>query len=79
MIYGFAKVFPDFKPVPVKPGYDPIVYQLESVSGGVRYIVHMEGAEPGTPLHALRFSLLYAYVLRGPASAPSPGGAAPVR
>jgi hypothetical protein len=72
VIFAFSQALPEFKPVHVDPGYDPIVYQLESVTGGTRYIIHMEGAEPGTPLHAMRFSLLYAYVLRQPAGEDQP-------
>ena len=68
VIFALSHAVPDLKPVRVDPGYDPIVYQLESVSGGARYIVHMEGAEPGAPGHDLRFSLLYAYVSRQPAT-----------
>ncbi len=68
VIFARAHAVPDLKPVNVDPGFDPIVYQLESVSGGVRYIVHLEGAEPGAPGHDLRFSLLYAYVARQPAT-----------
>ena len=64
-------------PVSVKAGYNPIAYQLERVTDGQRYIVHLEGAEPGGlghPLtmaqgHAFRFSLLHAWVVRQPADA----------
>lgn len=64
VIYALQQARPDFARVHVEPGYNPIVYQLESAGGGVRYIIHMEGAEPGEPGHALRFSLIYAYVER---------------
>ena len=64
VVFALTKTLPDFKPVHVDPGYNPIVYQLELVDGGTKYIVHMEGAEPGAPGHELRFSLLTAYVLR---------------
>ena len=62
VVFALSKALPGFKPVHVEPGYNPIVYQLEMISNGARYVVHMEGAEPGLPLHALRFSLLYAWV-----------------
>ena len=63
--------------VPVKAGYNPIAYQLERVTDGQRYIVHLEGAEPGGPGHplamaqghAFRFSLLHAWGVRQPADA----------
>lgn len=67
--YALQQARPDFTPVHVEAGYNPIVYQLESVVGGARYIVHVEGAEPGEPGHALRFSLIYGYVLRQPLGA----------
>ncbi|HTX51128.1 MAG TPA: hypothetical protein VME40_17275, partial [Caulobacteraceae bacterium] len=72
VVFALSKVLPDLKPVHVEPGYSPIVYQLEMVSDGARYVVHMEGAEPGVPGHALRFSLLYAWVQQEP-----PGGREP--
>ena len=55
-------------PIALKPGYDPIAYQFEHVENGTRYVVHMEGAEPGAPGHALRYSLLLGVVLRQPAA-----------
>jgi hypothetical protein len=70
--YALTTTFPDFKSVPVKPGYNPIVYQFESSDDAARYIVHMEGAEPGLPGHAFRFSLLFAYVQREPAAGHAP-------
>ena len=59
-------------PVSVKAGYNPTAYQLERVTDGQRYIVHLEGAEPGglghllamAQSHAFRFSLLHAWVVR---------------
>ena len=70
VIYTFQQVLPGFTQVHVEPGYDPIVYELQSVVQGMRYVVHMEGAEPGAPGHELRFSLLYAYVTREPTTKP---------
>jgi hypothetical protein len=55
---------PSFHDVPQKPGYNPIVYQMEGDYNGAHYIVHMEGAEPGGFGHAFRFSLLSAWVIR---------------
>jgi hypothetical protein len=68
--FAMSKAFPDFKPVTLRPGYDPIAYQLEMVDHDTRYVLHLEGAEPGAPMHAFRFSLLYALFLRQPASQP---------
>lgn len=66
VLYAMRKAFPEFKPTPVQPGYNPIAYQLERVDKGDRYILRMEGAEPGAPGHTLRFSLLYGWVARQP-------------
>ncbi len=55
---------PDFHDVPQKPGYNPIVYQMEGDYNGAHYIVHMEGAEPGGFGHAFRFSLLSGWVIK---------------
>lgn len=55
---------PSFHDVPQKPGYNPIVYQMEGDYNGAHYIVHMEGAEPGGFGHAFRFSLLSGWVIR---------------
>jgi len=60
--------FPEFKIVALKPGYDPIAYQYELVRDDTRYILHVEGAEPGAPGHELRFSLLLGAVVRQPAT-----------
>jgi hypothetical protein len=65
---------------PVKGGYNPIAYQLERTAGGMRYIVHLEGSEPGGLAnpgrmlmgHASRFSRLMAFVVRQPESAKPP-------
>ncbi len=64
VLFAMDKTFPQLKPVAVQPGYNPIVYQLEGVLSGRRFVLHMEGAEPGVPGHDFRFSLLYGYVLR---------------
>jgi hypothetical protein len=77
VIYALQQTRPDFAPVHVEPGYNPIVYQLESVGGGVRYIIHMEGAEPGEPGHALRFSLINAWVERQAADAQDSSSSVP--
>ncbi len=69
-------VYPDFTDVPIKPGYNPIVHQLERTQDGVRYVLHLEGSEPGglgnpgrmLSGHAFRFSLLSAFVIRQPVS-----------
>ena len=69
--------FIDYK---IEPGYNPIVYQLEKTEGGFRYIVHLEGSEPGglghpdrmLAGHAFRFSLLNAFVIKQPESAKPP-------
>ena len=72
--YALQRARPDFARVHVEPGYNPIVYRLESAGGGMRYIIHMEGAEPGEPGHALRFSLISAYVERQSADTQNPSG-----
>jgi hypothetical protein len=66
VLFAMGKALPDFKPVDVKPGYDPINYQLEDVDQGQRYVFHLEGAEPGAPGHMLRFSILSGVVVRQP-------------
>ncbi len=63
-IGAIEHVMPDFRAVPQKPGYNPIVYQYEADRDGVHYTIHMEGAEPGGFGHAYRFSLLSAWVTR---------------
>jgi hypothetical protein len=65
---------PELKTVPVKPGYNPIAYQLERTLGGARYVVHLEGAEPAGAAgflrgHTYRFSLLNAWIVRQPETA----------
>jgi hypothetical protein len=62
---------PNFAPHAVKPGYNPIAYQLERTANGQRFIVHMEGAEPSGAAgflsgHTFRYSLLSAFVSRQP-------------
>jgi len=77
VINGAQAGYPDFKSVPIKPGYNPVVYQLERVQDGVRYTIHLEGSEPGglgnpgrmLMGHAFRFSLLTAVVVRQPEAA----------
>lgn len=64
VLYAMQKAFPDFRLMPIQPGYNPIAYQLERVDHAERYILRMEGAEPGAPGHAFRFSLLYGTVTR---------------
>jgi hypothetical protein len=61
---ALAQLRPGFHDVPQKPGYNPIVYQMEGDEAGAHYIVHMEGAEPGGFGHAFRFSLLSGWVIR---------------
>jgi hypothetical protein len=77
VMYAMQQARPDFQEVHVEPGYNPIAYQLESVVQGARYVIHFEGAEPGTPGHELRFSLLYAYVARQPVSLDGPDASGP--
>jgi hypothetical protein len=72
IVEAVQATFPDFKPVSVEHGYNPIAYQLEAVRGHTRYVLHLEGAEDGTPGHALRASLLYAYVVRQSATGAPP-------
>jgi len=77
---GLQEADPELKAYPIEPGYDPIAYQLERVENGSRFIVRLEGSEPGGlghPMrflagHAYRFSLLYAKISRQPESAPRP-------
>lgn len=59
---------PGFQAVGLEPSYNPIAYQLEHVERATRLVVHLEGAEPGAPEHAMRFSLLIGVVVRQPAS-----------
>jgi hypothetical protein len=80
VMVGAKAIHPDFVDQPIKPGYDPIAYQLERTFNGMRYIVHLEGSEPGglghpdrmLAGHAFRFSLLMAVVIRQPESAKPP-------
>lgn len=63
------KKLPDLKAVPIKPGYDPIVYRLEQgeAAGGVA--LELRGAEPGAPGRMFRFSMLTARVTYAPKAA----------
>lgn len=58
---------PALKAVPVTPGYNPIVHRLETVEGGAKVTLDLAGAEPGTPGHLFRFSMLTGKVTRAPA------------
>jgi hypothetical protein len=53
---------PPFSPVGVKPGYNPIVFELERRISGSHTTIHMEGAEPGGLGHFSRFSILVARI-----------------
>jgi hypothetical protein len=55
---------------PFKPGYNPIGYEFVRTVEGDLVTIHMEGAEPGLPGHALRFSLLVLQVTRKAGGAP---------
>lgn len=55
---------PGFVEHPFKPGYNPIGYEFARKVGTDLLTVHMEGAEPGLPLHAYRFSLIVVQVSR---------------
>jgi hypothetical protein len=79
VMQDLRKADPALRPHAVKPGYDPIAYQLESVKNGSRFTVRLDGSEPGGlahPIrflagHASRFSMLYAKVRRQPEPTPS--------
>lgn len=58
--------YPDFVDRPLTAGYDPIVSGLERPAGVDRLVLELRGAEPGTPGHAFRFSMLNAVVRRVP-------------
>jgi hypothetical protein len=49
---------------PYKPGYNPIGYEFVRPVDGDLVTIHMEGAEPGLPGHAMRFSLITLQVTR---------------
>jgi len=56
-----------YQEVPYKPGYMPVGYEfVRKLDDGGTLTVHMEGAEPGLPGHALRFSLIVVRVSRKP-------------
>ena len=73
-------VRPDWRAVPIKGGYNPIAYQLERNEGGKRYVIHLEGSEPGglghmdrmLAGHAMSVTLLIADVIVQPAAAKPP-------
>jgi len=77
---NLKKVTGDFSDVPVRSGYNPVAYQIERVENGVRYVVHLEGSEPGGLAHpgalfaghAYRYSLLNAFVVKQAESATPP-------
>jgi len=60
------KKVPTLNPVPVTPGYNPIVYRLESQEGPARVTLDLYGAEPGAPGHMFRFPTLHATTSRKP-------------
>ena len=59
---------PPFVATPVTPGYWPVVHELERTAAAKHITIRLEGAEPGAPGHASRFSLLLATVTGTPAS-----------
>lgn len=61
------RLTPPFAVRPSKPGYNPVVYETQGVLEGQEITVRLEGAEPGLPGHASRFSLLLATVTARPA------------
>lgn len=63
------KKLPGFKPVPIQPGYDPIVYRLEQGEGAGALALELRGAEPGAPGRMFRFSMLTARITYAPKSA----------
>jgi hypothetical protein len=60
------KKVPALIPVPVTPGYDPIVYRLETQEGPAGVTLDLHGAEPGAPGHRFRFPTLTARTTRKP-------------
>jgi len=58
----------DVVEAPVTPGYDPIVYRLDLTRKTGKLVLQLHGAEPGTPNHLVRFSLLRAELTRLPAT-----------
>ena len=60
------KAAPNFTETHPKPGYDPIVSGLERIQAGKKITIQLSGAEPGTPGHAFRFSMLKATVELAP-------------
>jgi hypothetical protein len=65
---------PNLKDEPVKPGPWPITNQLARTINASRFVVRLEGAEPGAPGHLYHLSLLRAEIERtSVADAPSGG------
>ena len=60
------KKVPALNPVPVTPGYNPIVYRLETQEGPAGVTLDLYGAEPGAPGHMFRFPTLHATTTRKP-------------
>lgn len=60
------KKVPTLKRIAVTPGYDPIVYRLETQEGPAGITLDLHGAEPGAPGHMFRFSTLTARTARVP-------------
>ena len=65
-IAAARKKVPALNPVPVTPGYDPIVYRLETQGGPAGVTLDLHGAEPGAPGHMFRFPTLTARTTRKP-------------
>ncbi|MCR5873733.1 hypothetical protein LRS10_05805 [Phenylobacterium sp. J426] len=63
------KTLPAFKPVPIQPGYDPIVYRLERNEPAPAIALELRGAEPGAPGRLFRFSMLTARITYTPGEA----------
>lgn len=57
---------PTLKRIAVTPGYDPIVYRLETQEGPAGVTLDLHGAEPGAPGHMFRFPTLTARTTRKP-------------
>jgi len=66
------KMFPDLKPVPITTTLPGKAYQLEKVSNGSRYVLRLEAGKSGVQGDGAPTPYLMAFVVRQPASAPSP-------